>query len=196
MDIPSSIFVMAGAIAAAFITGVFSFVNLIISKEQKVSEFRQNWIDTLRIEISGFLSGIETLSRIAEAAIKANGKEEFTEKELSQFRKDHKEELSRLSEMHHRVLLRLNPSEHQGLKGLFDSLVEVFYGTCRFSEQVYELKDNIVVETQKILKNEWKRVKNGERIFRITKIAAIIFLILALWISWKLKDYLYQLASN
>ena len=36
-----------GAIAAALIAGLISLLGLIISKEQKVSDFRQAWIDAL-----------------------------------------------------------------------------------------------------------------------------------------------------
>jgi hypothetical protein len=35
MDLPATVYIAIGAIAAAFITGAFSFVNLIIAKDQK-----------------------------------------------------------------------------------------------------------------------------------------------------------------
>lgn len=42
MQLPSTALVAAaGAIVAAFITGAVSFVNIVISKDQKISEFRQ-----------------------------------------------------------------------------------------------------------------------------------------------------------
>ena len=44
--------VAIGAIAAALIAGLISLLGLIISKEQKTSEFRQAWIDGLRSELS------------------------------------------------------------------------------------------------------------------------------------------------
>ncbi len=37
-----------GLIVAAIIAGAVAFFSLIISKEQSVSEFRQQWIDALR----------------------------------------------------------------------------------------------------------------------------------------------------
>jgi hypothetical protein len=40
--------VAIGAISAAIITGLLSLVGLIISKENKTSEFRQQWIDSFR----------------------------------------------------------------------------------------------------------------------------------------------------
>lgn len=45
-----------GAIAAALIAGLVSLLGLIISKEQKTSEFRQAWIDALRKELSAVIA--------------------------------------------------------------------------------------------------------------------------------------------
>jgi hypothetical protein len=40
----------------AMIAGAFSLLGLVISKEQKVSEFRQTWIDALREDISELIA--------------------------------------------------------------------------------------------------------------------------------------------
>jgi hypothetical protein len=48
--------VAIGAVFAAVVAGVVSLLGLIISKEQKTSEFRQAWIDTLRAEISALIA--------------------------------------------------------------------------------------------------------------------------------------------
>lgn len=50
-----------GAITAALITAAISLLGLIISKEQKVSEFRQAWIDALRTELSSVISHANAL---------------------------------------------------------------------------------------------------------------------------------------
>ena len=47
-QIPS---VAVGAVVAALIAGTVSLLGLIISKEQKTSEFRQAWIDALRNDL-------------------------------------------------------------------------------------------------------------------------------------------------
>jgi len=44
-----------GAIVAALIAGVVALLGLIISKEAKVSEFRQQWIDALRSGIAAVI---------------------------------------------------------------------------------------------------------------------------------------------
>ena len=52
---PEIFYVASAAIIAAFIGGLFSLIGLIISKEQKTSEFRQAWIDALRSELSSLI---------------------------------------------------------------------------------------------------------------------------------------------
>src|SRR5579872_5084120 len=47
-----------GAITAALITACFSYLNLIVSKEQKVSEFRQQWIDAFRKELADLTAAV------------------------------------------------------------------------------------------------------------------------------------------
>jgi hypothetical protein len=50
-----------GAVVAALIAGTVSLLGLIISKEQKTSEFRQAWIDALRCDLSAFLTQINAI---------------------------------------------------------------------------------------------------------------------------------------
>jgi hypothetical protein len=45
------------SIVAALITGAIAFINLTLSKEIKTSEFRQVWIDALRIDLAAFFCG-------------------------------------------------------------------------------------------------------------------------------------------
>ena len=45
----TTVMIIAGAaIVAALVTGAFSLVNLVISKEDKVSDSRQKWLEGLR----------------------------------------------------------------------------------------------------------------------------------------------------
>jgi len=53
-----------GPIIAAIIGAVVALVSLIISKESKLSEFRQAWIDSLRQEIADFLSNILHIKKL------------------------------------------------------------------------------------------------------------------------------------
>lgn len=51
-----------GAIGAALIAGIVSLLGLIISKEQKTSEFRQTWVDSLRSEITSYLTSFNAIA--------------------------------------------------------------------------------------------------------------------------------------
>lgn len=65
-QLPAQAFIAAGAVLAAVIAGAFSSLSLVMSKEQKVSEFRQDWINSLREDICKFVSAIVHLSAVYE----------------------------------------------------------------------------------------------------------------------------------
>jgi hypothetical protein len=56
-----------GAVVAAFIAALVSFLSLIISKEQKTSEFRQAWIDALRSDIAAVVAHANAIHGAAAA---------------------------------------------------------------------------------------------------------------------------------
>jgi hypothetical protein len=62
-----------GAVIAAIIAGSIALLGLIISKEQKVSEFRQQWIDALRQDIAP-LYGMDIPCLVECAFRKAGGR--------------------------------------------------------------------------------------------------------------------------
>ncbi len=49
-------------IIVALIAVFVSFIGLVISKEQKTSEFRQTWIDKIRDDISDFMGQLNQFS--------------------------------------------------------------------------------------------------------------------------------------
>ena len=65
-SLPPQVLIPVGVILAALIGGFFSLISLIISKEQKTSEFRQQWIDSLRQEISDHIAASTTLSAMRQ----------------------------------------------------------------------------------------------------------------------------------
>lgn len=50
------IYIYFGTIVAAMITGAVAYITLVVNKENYVSNFRQDWINSLREEISTFIS--------------------------------------------------------------------------------------------------------------------------------------------
>ena len=53
---PETVLIVIGGFVAALIAAAVAFVGLVVSKEQKVSEFRQVWIYRLRRDLSRFIA--------------------------------------------------------------------------------------------------------------------------------------------
>jgi hypothetical protein len=184
MEIPSTVYVALGAVAAAFITGAFSFVNLIIAKDQKTSEFRQDWIDRLREDITTFTSQVEFLSSLYDFALQ-NNPASLESPQVEDFVKTISPNLREIAHMHHRIRLRLNPKEHRRLLELVSEINGLFSDIRAIShfERVDSLIENLIKESQVVLKSEWKRVKRGEIGFILTKYAALIIFVAMLLLT-------------
>ncbi|MGG7603563.1 hypothetical protein [Massilia sp. BKSP1R2A-1] len=164
MNVPDA---AIGAIIASIIGAAMILISTILSKEQKTSEFRQSWVDSLRDDLSELIGGVSELVVFAHEKSKAGAihAHEFLEENF--------ETLERLERLHVRVLLRLNPKEHTKLAKLIDDLVgntvEEIKSTAANEEVLAKSKKLIIEESQRVLKLEWKRVKSGELAFRTIK---------------------------
>lgn len=52
-----------GAITAAIIAGAIAFVGMVVTKESKISDFRQEWINDLRTKIAELISIFDVISK-------------------------------------------------------------------------------------------------------------------------------------
>lgn len=145
-----------------------------LSKEQKTSEFRQAWIDGLRDDLATFLSSARALCRTMQEARSPNSNDEdvksfrFGNDQVGKMRLDGADAL-------YRVKLRLNKNEaeHQELLRQLVAAttvqnrinIEKGYDYTEALEAIERASDY----SQDILKNEWERVKKGERSFQIAK---------------------------
>jgi hypothetical protein len=155
MQIPKELVPVLGSVLAAIVAGVVAFLASVLTKENKVSEFRQAWIDGLRDDISEFVSVFYWIvDELAEAGIEPPSL---------------KNEFISIERMQARIELRLNPKEHA-------ELLRHLHGLVRFES--YDTKDaksrnaavnSFVFESQKVLKDAWIRVKRGEWTYRLTK---------------------------
>jgi hypothetical protein len=134
--LPSTAYVAAGAVLAASITGGISFVNLVISKDQKTSEFRQAWIDALRNDISEMTGHIFRISTLCEYYLRINvGKEDYA---IELLVNDVGEDIATVSMLYHRILLRLNPKDD---KLLIDAVIDLH---DMLSDMKVKMKDQIM----------------------------------------------------
>lgn len=170
--------VAIGAISAAVITSLLSLVGLIISKENKTSEFRQQWIDSFREEISELIGRLEVIllhGRLLDFEVKKNGGD-ITPQLLNDVLEKIKDEVKEAHSLHRKILLRLNPSEHQNIRSIMDDVATVLRKTKPEEAEINTLLNKLVETIQKELKKEWTRVKAGEPVFRITKWFVCVFL--------------------
>lgn len=179
----NNLITMAGIMFASIVGGFFSFVSLVSSKEQKVSEFRQEWINELREDLSVFFSSARALCRTMQEARSPN----TADNDIQDF-KFGKEKVGNMrlagAEAFYRIKLRLNKKEleHQELQRLLETSINIqneinmnkgldYTEALKAIEKAFEY-------SQDILKNEWERVKKGEPTYRKSKNFAVAVLVL------------------
>ena len=91
---------VATVIGASIAAGI-AFLGLVVSKEQKTSEFRQAWIDALRDDLATYLSRINSAYDAAQAG--------FTNR--AELWKAVGEDMVGITDASTRIKLRLNADE-------------------------------------------------------------------------------------
>ena len=149
-------------LAAVLIATLASIVGIVVSKEIKVSEFRQQWIDSLRAELSSLISHLSLL-RIAGTFEYDSKHQEFISIEKY---------LLSANEMVNKIRLRLNKKKyyHNQIIELLREL-EDFVNSKDLEDldEFTRLENNLISLSAKLLKSEWERVKDGENTFRSAK---------------------------
>ena len=183
-NIDPKIWIAIAAVTAALITAVISLINMVISKDQKTTEFRQEWINSVRIELSNLLSEVDarhSKSLFAEYYSKEGEKEKFID-EISGIALNNTVRINNIST---KLSLFLNPIEHEKLLYLISELTSTPTPHSSKDEDeddhgqtLIERTKFVLQESQKVLKKEWEIVKRGEKTFYITK--NILFSIMVL----------------
>lgn len=155
--------------AAALVGGGIARSNLIATKETKVSEFRQAWINSLRDELATLFSNNRTLVRAVQEDRSPDAenpsKFHFSQDKITTVRHG-------AAETYYKIKLRLN-REQDDHKELLRLLFEMMAATQRYVEDpaadvqlplshVEKASD----QSEKVLKNEWRTVKGGEDAYR------------------------------
>jgi len=169
---------------ASLIAGVFALVNLTLSKEQKVSEFRQAWIDALREDLSKFFSLLHFLGGAASTA-STLGWEEM-EKRVPGLASQRPILGAQAWELLIRIKLRLNMTEpaHVELLKLLTMAHHRSRAVGGDSTGILELERMIEGASEyvrPVLKAEWEVVKRGEQTFRnVKKFAPLTIIIITM----------------
>lgn len=161
-----------GAISAAIIASFFSFLGLIIAKEQKTSEFRQAWIDSLRNEISQLIASANAI----HGAMTSQRRESATSA-WNVVRDD----FVAINEAAARIRLRLNPNEELS-KAVLAKIEEIegllAPGKRPDYTELNQKEKELVSQASALLKEEWRRVKKGEPTFRVARWGVVVAMLL------------------
>jgi hypothetical protein len=114
-------------------------------KSEVLSRNRQNWINTLRDNISEFISLSIVITKITSV------------------HKDYDDKMEKFLTLRSRISLLLNPKEDDHNK-LDKYLKEALYFVIEKEEQrhIVDIRNDIIKLSQEILKREWERVKQVE----------------------------------
>ena len=168
-----------GALFTAMIAGFFAFMNLISSKEQKVSEFRQDWINQLRDAISEYISSLSYLSILYKHHSEQDESKKKSKFDMAQ---SVDETYSKLNKSYNDILFRVNPKEknkkHTMINDEFLSALGETRDLYMKSDFLGAVKacDKLRDKTKPLLKYEWVRVKGGEPRFKFWKFFAVFIL--------------------
>ena len=185
---------MIGVMFAAIVGGFFSLMNLVSSKEQKVSEFRQDWINSLRESISSYIASLYYLSTLYQHYIEQNP----DKKNRFEMTKGVEETYSQVNKMYNDIIFRINENEKKpDLKKLNDDFLAALeesrdlFNKNRL-EEVKVSCNKVRTYAKPLLKIEWERVKSGEPAYRYSKYFSVVILSVGIslfsYTSYKIID--------
>jgi hypothetical protein len=173
MTIDSTMLVQLIAVLVAVVAGAFSLLNVVSTKETKVSEHRLAWINELRGEVANFTSAIHEASRLYAI------NNQFTAVDLF---KESQESWKVALESLTKIQLRLNPNELSNKKSKEAILMSAIqaardaFDNDRFTD-MWARCDDIRNAAAQLLKVEWDRVKGGEILYRVIRNLSVFALV-------------------
>lgn len=187
-EVPVALIAAASAFLVACIAGVFSLLGLLISKEQRVSEFRQAWIDALRADIATLIAHAYQI----HAFLVGSGPWDY-----AKFWNATRDDYVELNQASTRIKLRINRNERES-KLILQSMSEM---EALFSQrptdppkvslkQINKIVEALERDAPPLLKKEWQRVKSGEPIYRWATWLALSVLVatglMVAWLFWRI----------
>lgn len=135
----------SGLTAAVIITTIVGIFTLIINRGTKISEFRQTWINDQRADFAKW----------GAAALALAGQRSATSRSA---------DFATLDETAYRIRLRENPKkkEWEPVLDRMDDIRRRLIASPSTSIDIYDELKGIAAESQKRLKKDWNKVRNGE----------------------------------
>ncbi len=191
---------LASAIAVASVAGSISIFNLLVDKDQKISEFRQKWLEDVRSDVASLVSQAHLLFGYLNILIGSpntpGDKALYLEKTDPIY-----DEINRAST---RLKLRLNTSkpDHEAIAKQLTALENILADVDKFkahlvavgypqvSKEVNETTEALITAASILIKSTWERVKAGEPTYRKGKWLIVCLTVLfvallfgAFWLS-------------
>jgi hypothetical protein len=181
-EIPHEMIPAIGAVIAALIGGAVAYLGLIISKESKVSEFRQQWIDSLREDVSAVISHVEGIRGTSISTLL--GQPGSGESLWNTVRDD----MTGIKKKSATIRLRLNPNEKRKNEKEANTLIldalksykDIFDGPIAGFLEIEGINEQLIAATHTVLKENWDRVRRGERVYKIARRFAFVVIILGI----------------
>ncbi len=146
------------------IAAVITFLVAVFTKESKVSEFRQQWIEALRDDISELISNFfyvaHEYEQLSNSADRSNAPIILDRI---------KPELMAIHRVYARIEMRLNPKEHQEFLNILTEFVKLSEYASKSAADKDAASRKMINASQKVLKAEWQVVKSGEATYRWVK---------------------------
>lgn len=179
------------AIFTAVVAASAATIGTVVSKDGKISEFRQQWIDSLRDDVAKNCSVSLALyrSNVRDTYLKITQSEGYGTATVSIKPESSDALVEEANHLLFRIKLRLNTKE-EAAERLIGSLAKLV-SLCTYANEMATVVDEAVQEvlddTQAVLKQEWNRVRKGERRFQLTfrfALSALIASLAFLFLHW------------
>ena len=197
--IPGHIYVAIGAVAAAIVTATISFIGMIISKENKISEFRQEWISEFREEIAEFISDAKVVSDFLITVEKIS---QMPNRSVNQELKSSAQKSQKsMNLLIAKIALRTNPNENLEINNKLEETSKYLERSMN-NDIIFEKDDieiilkSLLKASQLELKKNWEIVKDGERNHTITKNLVAIFVLVLVFLIGRLSHTLTSIEST
>ena len=168
----NSLLAPLATLTAALIGGTTALVSTVLSKESKLSDFRQSWIDSLRLEISELISNLLLVRKF----------EDVSEDATSDDRKDARRALLDADRALVLIRLRLNEKEMPSSE-LLSTLEEIENFSNQSDhpiERMTELEKKLINQSKLVLTSEWHRVRDGEKFYRFIRNGSVLAIIISI----------------
>lgn len=168
MPFPPEVMTALGTVIAALIAGFVAFLVSVFTKETKISEFRQAWIDGLRSDFSEFIAAYHFISSDLEAAVA-----EPPALNQREYLRSIKDEILKIEQMQARIELRLNPTKHGDIIRQVRELARLEEVISKDFSARKATVEKLIFSVQQLFTDEWRGVKAGELTYRVTKWASL-----------------------